>query len=212
MRVKWYQRKEHIWIDIEAADIEVEEVEWDDTGWIIVKAKDPKHCLSMQLLHRIHTYDSRWWVSGRCLKMEIAKAEYGLPHWNKLTVGEKLPNVLIDWTSWIDEAEEVEVRALRHVPPHRTLCYAAPPHAAAQSRPLTAASPPRRARHRCARAMPAGCAQIRNAPYGHDARQMASAMGGHWGSNVDRSIRAKAQGQKVNTSNPDDDDDDITMA
>jgi hypothetical protein len=56
------------------------------------------------------------------------------------------------------------------------------------------------------------CAQNRNNPYGHDARQMASAMGGNWGSNVDRSIRAKAQGAKVNTSNPDDDDDDITMA
>ena len=61
-------------------------------------------------MHRIHTFDSRWWVSGRCLKMEIAKAEYGLPHWERLTVGEKLPNVLIDWTSWIDEAEEREVR------------------------------------------------------------------------------------------------------
>ena len=34
----------------------------------------------------------------------------GRPHWDRLTVGEKLPNVLIDWTSWIDEAEEVEVR------------------------------------------------------------------------------------------------------
>ena len=41
---------------------------------------------------------------------------------------------------------------------------------------------------------------------------MASAMGKHWGSNVERSIKAKAQAEKVNTSNPDDEDDDITMA
>ena len=54
--------------------------------------------------------------------------------------------------------------------------------------------------------------QIRNNPYGHDARQMASAMGGHWGSNVDRAVKAKQQAQKVNTSKADDEDDDITMA
>ena len=56
------------------------------------------------------------------------------------------------------------------------------------------------------------CAQVRNAPYGHDVRQMASAMGAHWGSNVDRTMKAKQQAQKVNTSAPDDEDDDITMA
>ena len=53
---------------------------------------------------------------------------------------------------------------------------------------------------------------MRNAPYGHDVRQMASAMGAHWGSNVDRTMKAKQQAQKVNTSAPDDEDDDITMA
>jgi hypothetical protein len=101
----------------------------------------------------------RWHQTGRCIKLELAKAEYGLGHWDRLLVGEKLSNVLIDWTSWIDEAEENE---------------------------------------------------IRNAPYGHDTRHMAAAMGGHWGSNVDRSIKAKAQAAAVNTSKPDDPDDDIT--
>ena len=106
VRIKWFQRKETIWVDIEAPDIQVEEVAWTDEGLIQVKAKDAKHCVTLQMLHRIHTYDSRWWISGRCLKMELAKAEYGLAHWDRLAVGEKLPNVLIDWTSWIDEAEE----------------------------------------------------------------------------------------------------------
>ena len=54
--------------------------------------------------------------------------------------------------------------------------------------------------------------QIRNAPYGHDVRSMGAAMGGHWGSNVDRSMRAKQQAQKVNTSKADEEEDDITMA
>ena len=102
---------------------------------------------------------SRWHRAGRTIKLELAKAEYGRPHWDRLTVGDKLANVLIDWTSWIDEAEEAEVR---------------------------------------------------NAPYGHDARHMAAAMGGHWGSNVDRAAKAKQQAAKVNTSKPDDPDDEIT--
>ena len=110
VRIKWYQRKETVWLDIEAPDMELEEVVWDDSGLVEVRAKDAKHCVTLQLAHRIHTADSRWWMSGRCLKMELAKAEYGLAHWDRLTVGEKLPNVLIDWTSWIDEAEEAEVR------------------------------------------------------------------------------------------------------
>jgi hypothetical protein len=138
VRIKWFQRKEHIWIDIEAADMQVEEVAWEDTGLVQVKAKDPKHCLTMQMLHRIHTYDSRWWMSGRCLKMEIAKAEYGRPHWDRLTVGEKLPNVLIDWTSWIDEAEEVEGRNRSLRLPARPAAVAAPtsaPRARASVRP-----------------------------------------------------------------------------
>ena len=161
VRVKWYQRKETVWIDIEAPDVQVERVDWEDAGRIEIHAAEPRHCVTLQLLHRIHTSESRWWRSGRCLKMELAKAEYGLPHWDRLTVGEKLPNVLVDWSSWIEEAEESE---------------------------------------------------IRNAPYGHDVHSMASAMGAHWGSNVDRTIKAKEQAKKVDTSKPEDEDDEITMA
>ena len=110
VRIKWFQRKEYLQIDIEVPDIEEPDVTWDDTGYIELHAKDPKHRCTLQLKHRIHTAQSRWWRSGRCIKLECAKAEYGRPHWDRLTVGEKLSNVLIDWTSWIDEAEETEVR------------------------------------------------------------------------------------------------------
>jgi hypothetical protein len=48
---------------------------------------------------------------------------------------------------------------------------------------------------------------MRNNPYGHDAKHMASAMGGHWGSNVDRKAKAKEQAKKVDTSKPEDDED-----
>ena len=57
---------------------------------------------------------------------------------------------------------------------------------------------------------------MRNNPYGHDAKHMASAMGAHWGSNIDRTAKAKEQAKKVDTSQPDDDPDeeafDFTMS
>lgn len=161
IRIKWFQRKETLYVDIEVPDIEEPNIEWDDDGLIVLTAKNPKHECTLQLFRRIHTHDSRWWHSGRVIKLELAKAEYGLGHWDKLIAGDKLPNILIDWTSWIDEAEENE---------------------------------------------------LRNNPYGHDSHAMLGAMGGHWGSNVDRTIRARKQAQAVNTSSQDpEDEDEITM-
>ena len=49
---------------------------------------------------------------------------------------------------------------------------------------------------------------MRNNPYGHDAKHMASAMGAHWGSNIDRTIKAKQQAQAVDTYTADDPEDD----
>lgn len=159
VRIKWFQRKETLSIDIEVPDVEDPEVTMTDDGVVTLRAKDPKHCCTLILLRRIHTAKSRWFVTGRYVKLELWKAEYGLGHWDKLLVGEKLPNVLIDWTSWIDEAEESEIRAN---------------------------------------------------PYGHDAHHMVGAMGAHWGSNVDRTIKARAQASKVNTWSAEDGEDDIT--
>ena len=129
VRIRWFQRKEVLSIDIEVPDIEEADVTWDDDGLIELHAKDPKQRCTLQLKHRIHTAKSRWWLSGRYVKLELAKAEYGRPHWDRLTCGDKLPNVLIDWTSWIDEAEETEVRPLlvrrrrrARCPAHSPLC------------------------------------------------------------------------------------------
>jgi hypothetical protein len=110
MRIKWFQRKETILVDIEVPDIEEADVSMEDSGQIELRAKDPRQTCTLQLLRRIHTAKSRWWHSGRYVKLELAKAEYGLGHWDRLIAGDKLPNVLIDWTSWIDEAEETEAR------------------------------------------------------------------------------------------------------
>ena len=182
IRITWSQRKETISVDICVPDIEEADVTMEDEGLVELRAKDPRHACTLRLFRRIHTADSRWWLSGRSVKLELAKAEYGLGHWDKLVAGEKLPNVLIDWSSWIEEAEETEVRAT-------ALSFFL----------------------RCARSL---CApgprfrQMRNNPYGHDAKHMASAMGAHWGSNIDRTIKAKQQAQAVDTYTADDPEDD----
>ena len=110
LKVLWYQRKETIFLEICVPDCEDPEVEMTDDGLIQLTAKNPKHAVTLVLKHRINSLRSRWWLSGRTLKFELHKAEYGLGHWDKLVQGEKLSNVLIDWTSWIDEAEENEIR------------------------------------------------------------------------------------------------------
>lgn len=51
----------------------------------------------------------RWIVSTRSVKFELVKSGESRPYWDRLTVGEKLPNIIVDWGSWIDEEEEAEV-------------------------------------------------------------------------------------------------------
>ncbi len=159
-RVKWFQRKETVWIEVEATGLEGAAIDLTDEGMLTLVAKDPRQNMTLQLNGRINTSRSRWWKSGRTMKFELCKANYGDGHWDRLCVGEKHPNILIDWTSWIDEEEENE---------------------------------------------------ILSAPYGHDTHHMVGAMGGSWGSNVDRSIKAKEQAARVDTYDPDEPEEEITM-
>jgi len=50
-------------------------------------------------------------VSTRSVKFELIKSGESRPYWDRLTIGEKLPNVVVDWGSWIDEEEEAEIKA-----------------------------------------------------------------------------------------------------
>jgi len=103
----------------------------------------------------------RWVVSTRSVKFELPKSGESRPHWDRLTAGDKLSNILIDWGSWMDEEEEAEIRAN---------------------------------------------------PYGHDVQSLAGAMGRGWGSNTAMTLEAQKQAAAVDTSNPDDPEDEITMA
>lgn len=59
VRIKWFQRKETLTIDIDVPDIEDPELTWTDDGLIVLKAKNPRHECTLQLLRRIHTAQSR---------------------------------------------------------------------------------------------------------------------------------------------------------
>ena len=59
VRVKWFQRKETLSIEVDVPGIEEPEVFMTDEGLVELKAKDPKHAVTLQLLHRIHTEQSR---------------------------------------------------------------------------------------------------------------------------------------------------------
>ena len=69
-------------------------------------------------------------------------------------------SIVVDWSQWVDEAEEEEVR---------------------------------------------------RAPLGHDVAHMRGAMGGSFGSNIERDLAAQKQAQRLDTSKEDDEDDEITL-
>jgi len=69
-------------------------------------------------------------------------------------------SIMVDWSQWVDEAEEEEAR---------------------------------------------------RAPLGHDVSHMRGAMGGSFGSNIERDLAAKKQAQRLDTSKEDDEDEEITL-
>ena len=69
-------------------------------------------------------------------------------------------SIVVDWSQWVDEAEDEEAR---------------------------------------------------RAPLGHDVSRMRGAMGGRFGSNIDRDLAAQKQAQRLDTSKEDDEDDEISL-
>ena len=69
-------------------------------------------------------------------------------------------SIVVDWSQWVDEAEEEEAR---------------------------------------------------RAPLGHDVAHMRGAMGGSFGSNIERDLAAQKQAQRLDTSKEDDEDEEITL-
>eukprot|EP00966_Prymnesium_polylepis_P307381 7103345-Prymnesium_polylepis.1 len=209
MRVKWYQRAWELYVEIEGPDLESPEVSITDDGQLVMRATVAGliQTVCLKFLHGVKSKECRcrttshsfllsfcadrdtrlsarrWVVSTRSVKFDLPKSGESRPHWDRLTVGEKLPNIVIDWGSWMDEEEEAEVRAKAQ---------------------LQSTSSPRTCHARAS--------QIRANPYGHDVKSLAGAMGRGWGSNTEMTMDARRQAAAVDTSNPDDPEDDICMA
>lgn len=109
MHIKWFQRKETISIEVDSPGCQEAQIDVTEEGLLTMVGQNSLHTMTLQLAGRVNLPKSRWWKSGRAWKFELYKASYGAGHWDKLLMGEKHSNVLIDWTSWIDEDEENEV-------------------------------------------------------------------------------------------------------
>ena len=134
MRVKWYQRAWELYVEIEGPDLESPEVTITDDGQVVMRAMvaGKPQIVGLKLLHGVKSKECRWnyfvcpdtktateerptllvrrWVvSTRSVKFELPKSGESRPHWDRLTIGDKLPNIVIDWGSWMDEEEEAEV-------------------------------------------------------------------------------------------------------
>ncbi|KAL3906724.1 MAG: hypothetical protein SGPRY_010445 [Prymnesium sp.] len=118
VRVKWYQRAWTLFIDVEIPGIQSADVSITDDGQISIHALvgDTTQLVCLKLLHGV--ISKEWIVSTRSVKLELPKAGESRPHWERLTAGEKVSNIVVDWTSWMDEEEEMEVVCLHASPLH----------------------------------------------------------------------------------------------
>mmetsp|Transcript_15201 Transcript_15201/g.25379 ORF Transcript_15201/g.25379 Transcript_15201/m.25379 type:complete len:200 (-) Transcript_15201:549-1148(-) len=163
IKVSWSERQERLNVMIELSEPEDPHVSLGDDGQLTVQVcggnDRDNFAIQLQLFGKIDSAKTRWSLSGRGITFDIKKLRVG--RWGQLVCGTAPSNVKVDWSQYIDEDEENEMRSN---------------------------------------------------PYGHDIFKMKGAMGKNWGSNMVQNIAARKQASKINTSAPEDDEDEITMA
>jgi hypothetical protein len=206
LRVSWSERQERLSVFIEVAEPEDLRVHLEDSGQVVVLvwSDENKHLIKLQLRSQIDAAKSRWHASGRGISFELRKMRIG--RWNSLVsrhsarerarrlspllaqvAGAQPQNVRVDWDT---------ARRRPCNPRTRTrAAHRAPTRAAAQFIDEDEE------------------AELKANPHGHDMFKMRGAMGKEWGSNVTRSVAARQQAAKIDTSKgqPEEDEDEFTM-
>merc|ERR1712196_187533 len=132
----------------------------EDSGHVAVRGiKDDQELeMTLALVHRVNAAECRWSASGRSIKFLFTKAQY--EEWDRLVVGDKPFYIRIDWSNYMSEEEENE---------------------------------------------------IRTNPFGHDVYHMRAAMGKGWNTSLNSHMAARQQAAAVDTYNPDEEEEDITL-
>eukprot|EP01016_Furgasonia_blochmanni_P021320 TRINITY_DN235_c0_g1_i1.p1 TRINITY_DN235_c0_g1~~TRINITY_DN235_c0_g1_i1.p1 ORF type:complete len:230 (+),score=85.65 TRINITY_DN235_c0_g1_i1:67-756(+) len=108
--IKWAQRKDKLFVTIEARDIKDEKVDLIAPNQLrfVGTSDNQKYDYTLEFFGDIDVEKSKWNKLGLHLQLDIAKKESG-PHWKRLTKEDKkFNNISIDWSKYIDEDDEDE--------------------------------------------------------------------------------------------------------
>ena len=110
----WCQRCDRVYVTIKVADclnakVNVTQdhvLEFNGTGHGMCGQRD--YMLNIELADAVLASECVWFVSGPNVRVRLQKAKSG-PHWaGLLKAKRKMPQLKVDWSSWLDEDEENE--------------------------------------------------------------------------------------------------------
>ena len=196
LRVTWSERQDRLSMMLEVVEPEDPCVSLEDSGQVSIEvlSNEARYAVRLQLRSQIDAHRSRWSASGRgwraspctwhpprlptrmmCRRLHFELRKLRIGRWNNLVAGQQPPNVKVDWSTFIDEEEENELKAFP----------CAPPPDARDAAAMEASS--------CPTLAPRG-------RHGYDIFKMRGAMGKEWGSNLSRTIAARKQAEHIDTS------------
>lgn len=109
---KWAQRKDRIYLTIDAVDVKTPQIDIVDGKILKFKGKDKEgiYAFELELYDEVVKEESKFSLDGRNIFLNIKKQTKG-PYWPRITkIKQKLNWLQNDWRNYIDEEEEHEGR------------------------------------------------------------------------------------------------------
>lgn len=110
LNVKWAQRKDKVFLTIDAVEITNPEIDIIDGKVLKFQGADKKnkYAFEIEFYDEVVKEDSKFSLGARNIFLNIQKKTKG-PYWPRLTKDSKKINWLqVDWTHYIDEDDEDE--------------------------------------------------------------------------------------------------------
>jgi prostaglandin-E synthase len=108
--VKWAQRKDKLFVTIDAVEVKNPEIDIVDGKTLKFKGSDSNHtyAFELELYDEVVKEESKFSLASRNIFLNIKKKTKG-PYWPRLTKNsQKLNWLQVDWTHYIDEEDEEE--------------------------------------------------------------------------------------------------------
>jgi hypothetical protein len=109
-QIKWAQRKDRIFLEVQLRDIKDEKIELTENSLTFSGDSDKhKYAFSLEFHSSINKEESKWNKTGFHLLFVLEKHDANAPFWPRLLKNkDKNQYISVDWSKWVDEDEEEE--------------------------------------------------------------------------------------------------------